>query len=225
MIRPKPFKTVSMSYHPFFTFLTDRLQKPLPGWDAQLKMCPLPVNGQRKRHSTEHSGGSPNSVLIPLYPDSKQDLNVILTLRTESIRHAGQISFPGGRAEVNETPKETALRETKEEIGIKPATIRLAGQISPLYLFKSDNKITPYVGFLDHKPTLTRNPNEVEEIITVKLNTLLSDTHLKRETWTLQERELEVPYWNIHRVPLWGATAMILSELLEIYKGFLQADS
>ncbi|MDZ7755590.1 MAG: CoA pyrophosphatase [Rhodohalobacter sp.] len=115
------------------------------------------------------------------------------------IRHAGQISFPGGRAEVNETPVETALRETREEVGIDPHSVNIAGSISPLYLDRSDNRINPFVGFMDEKPALIRNPNEVEEIIIVKMDQLLNDQLLKREIWELQDRKLEVPYWDIHK--------------------------
>ncbi|PKD43411.1 CoA pyrophosphatase [Rhodohalobacter barkolensis] len=187
-------------------------------------MCPFPVNGDPIQRQPNDDQGHPSSVLVPLFPEKNQKLNVILTLRTNSIRHAGQISFPGGRAEVNETPIETALRESHEEIGIEPETVNIAGSISPLYLDRSHNRISPFVGFLDKKPVLTRNPNEVEEIIIVEMDQLLSDRLLKREVWELQNRELEVPYWDIHRVPLWGATAMMMSELLELYQKFLNEE-
>ena len=210
-----------MSIHPFYSYLKQRSESSLPGWNAQKKMCPIPVNGEQIQRQADKDLGYPSSVLVPLFPGTNRDLNVILTLRTNSIRHAGQISFPGGRAEVDETPVETALRESKEEIGINPGDVNIAGSISPLYLDRSDNRISPFVGFLESKPELTRNPNEVEEIIIVKMDQLLSDRLLKREIWELQNRELEVPYWDIHRVPLWGATAMMMSELLELYQKFL----
>ncbi|MFO7798642.1 MAG: CoA pyrophosphatase [Rhodohalobacter sp.] len=210
-----------MSAHPFFSYVKRFSESSLPGWQAQKKMCPFPVNGDPIQRQPNDDQGHPSSVLVPLFPEKNQKLNVILTLRTNSIRHAGQISFPGGRAEVNETPIETALRESHEEIGIEPETVNIAGSISPLYLDRSHNQISPFVGFLEKKPVLTRNPNEVEEIIIVEMDQLLSDRLLKREVWELQNRELEVPYWDIHRVPLWGATAMMMSELLELYQKFL----
>lgn len=184
-------------------------------------MCPMPANGDPTRRQPEDNQGNPSSVLVPLFPGEDQGLNVVLTLRTNSIRHAGQISFPGGRAEVNESPVETALRESHEEVGIKPESVEIAGSISPLYLDRSNNRISPIVGFLEAMPDMTRNPNEVEEIITVKMEDLLGNSLLKREIWELQNRKLEVPYWDIHRVPLWGATAMMMSELLELYQSFL----
>lgn len=210
-----------MSIHPFYSYLKQVSYSSLPGWQAQKKMCPVPANGDPTRRQPEDNQGNPSSVLVPLFPGEDQKLNVILTLRTNSIRHAGQISFPGGRAEVNESPVETALRESHEEVGIKPESVDIAGSISPLYLDRSNNRISPFVGFLEAKPDMTRNPNEVEEIITVKMEDLLGNSLLKREIWELQNRKLEVPYWDIHRVPLWGATAMMMSELLELYQSFL----
>jgi 8-oxo-dGTP pyrophosphatase MutT (NUDIX family) len=209
-----------MSPHPFFEFLEKRTSAPLPGEAAQLKMCPTPLNGDRNRLKDPYNNGYPSSVLIPLYPGDNNSLHLILTLRTDSIRHAGQISFPGGRSDKGEEPVYTALRETWEEVGISPDDVDVAGSITPLYLYKSDNRITPFVGFLKEKPELNRNPDEVEEIIITELDHLLSDSLIKRETWDLNRRKLEVPYWDIHRVPLWGATAMMLSELLELYREF-----
>lgn len=167
------------------------------------------------------SSGHPSGVLIPIFPGETGDLSVILTLRTNSIRHAGQISFPGGRADYGETITETALRETREEIGIHQSKIEVTGTLSPFYLYRSHNQITPVVGVLEDKPDMERNEAEVAEIITVKLDDLLSQNFLKRDKWEVSQAKYWVPYWDIHRVPLWGATAMMMSELLEIYREYL----
>ncbi|MEX0647896.1 MAG: CoA pyrophosphatase [Balneolaceae bacterium] len=210
-----------MSNHPFFDFLKQRLEKSLPGREAQLKMSPVPLDPDVVLPKEKTDTGHPSSVLIPLFPDINRQLNVIFTLRTDTIRHAGQISFPGGRSEVNENPKETALRESEEEIGLDRNKIRIAGPITPLYLYRTDNQITPFIGILNEKPELTRNPNEVEEIIPAKLDDLRSEKYLVQEQWDLPGLSMDVPYWKIHQVPLWGATAMIMSELLELYREFL----
>lgn len=207
----------------FFHFLDQRLQQPLPGKKAHLKMIPQPVDPSDEIPvESIDSSGHPSGVLIPLFPDEEQDLNVILTLRTDLIRHAGQISFPGGRSDEDESAIDTALRETKEEIGISESNIQILGSLTPFYLYKSHNQITPIVGCLEKKPEMQRNPIEVEEIITVKLDTLLAEEIFRKERWDLSQNSFHVPYWNFHRVPLWGATAMIMSELLEIYKEFLE---
>lgn len=209
-----------MELHSFHKFLKERSKKELPGREAQMKMSPVPLDPDfvlpRQKSETAH----PSSVLIPLFPAKNNDLHVILTLRTETIRHAGQISFPGGRREGNESPEETALRETEEEIGVHRSAIQLASSITPLYLHRTDNQITPFVGFLKEKPELIPNPIEVKEAFTVPLHELISEENLVEEEWKLSYATFQVPYWNIHDVPLWGATAMMMNELLELYKEF-----
>ena len=206
----------------FQNWLKKRLQGSLPGKDAHNLMLPEPAeNSPEIPQDCIDSSGHPSGVLIPIFPGETGDLSVILTLRTNSIRHAGQISFPGGRADYGETITETALRETREEIGIHQSKIEVTGTLSPYYLYRSHNQITPVVGVLEDKPDMERNEAEVAEIITVKLDDLLSQNFLKRDKWELSQAKYWVPYWDIHRVPLWGATAMMMSELLEIYREYL----
>lgn len=209
-----------MGLHSFHEYLLERTDKGLPGRDAQLKMSPVPLDPDfvlpRQKSDTAH----PSSVLIPLYPDGNDHLHIILTVRTENIRHAGQISFPGGRQEGDETLEETALRETEEEIGIQRNQIKIAGNITPLYLHRTDNQITPFVGFLDEKPELILNPAEVKEAFTTPLNSLITSENFAKEEWELSYATFKVPYWKIHEVPLWGATAMMMNELLELYKDY-----
>ncbi len=210
-----------MTLHPFYHFLKQRTASGLPGRQAQMKMSPVPLDPDFVLPRDPSGTAHPSGVLIPLFPGSQEELRVVLTLRTDNIRHAGQISFPGGRKEGRETLEQTALRETEEEIGIEPENVILAGSITPLYLFRTDNQITPFVGFLKDEPELTPNPDEVEEAFTVSLDDLISGKYFKREEWNLSYTSFDVPFWSIHRVPLWGATAMIMSELLELYKNFL----
>lgn len=208
--------------HPFHHFLSERTKKSLPGKKAQLKMQPVPLQDNFSFPEPDAGIGQPSSVLIPLFSDSNRLLQVILTLRTESVSHAGQISFPGGRSEKHETPLTTALRETEEEIGITPDLFEIAGSLSPLYLYRSNNQITPFIGFLEKEPKLTPNPSEVEEVFTVPLDSFMKDDLLIWEEWRLREITMNVPYWKIHPTPLWGATAMMMSELLELYREFLE---
>ena len=184
-------------------------------------MSPTPFGQHLIRPPFSDKGGHPSGVLIPLFTAHDGALYVILTLRTKTIRHAGQISFPGGRKEGDESLQETALRETHEEIGLPPDLITIARDITPLYLDRSHNQITPFVGFIENKPAMKRNTDEVEEIIIVSLNKLLNKNNLKSEVWELRNIKFNVPFWDIHRIPLWGATAMIMNELLELYNKFL----
>lgn len=206
-----------MNYKAFKDKIRSSLKTDLPGKEAQLKMMPVPLKNEIELPDISSGTGHPSSVLIPLFPDENEEVNVVLTLRTDSIRHAGQISFPGGRSDPGEPLIETALRESEEEISLDRKSVEIVGSLTPLYLYRTDNRINPFVGLVDKKPELKRNPDEVEEIITVPLKRLYTGQDFRREEKHFEHNSFDVPYWDIHKVPLWGATAMILSELLEVY--------
>ncbi len=211
-----------MQMHPFFHFLKSRPRESLPGKKAHKVMEPVSLNPDFKLPETDDKKAHPSAVLALLYPDEEQNLHILFTLRTDSIRHAGQISFPGGRAENGEKLIQTALRETQEEIGIGHDEIQIACSLSPFTLHKSENRITPFVGFLHQRPQTDPNPNEVQEIFSCNLNDLMNEHTLKQKKWSLMDHDFEVPYWDIHEVPLWGATAMMLNELLTLYREYLK---
>ena len=205
------------------SFLQQRLSGSLPGRPSQVKMAPQPVNGGETRKMEPGSNSSPSSVLILLIKHHGV-WELALTLRSDDIDHGGQISFPGGRAEKNEDAPQTAIREAKEEIGVSEKSITIIGQLSELYINNSNNIVSPVVGYMDFMPDFTINPAEVEEVFTIKLDALLQKKNLTVENWDLKEYTYRVPYWNIHRVPLWGATAMILSECLDLYREYKDRD-
>ncbi len=163
-----------------------------------------------------------NSSVLALFLTWNNDLEILLTLRTSGIKHGGQISFPGGGREGDETHEQTALRETHEETGLIEQNVETVGRLSPLFVDHSNNMVTPVVGFLDEPQDFTPNPNEVDEIFSVSISKLVGEENFKREEWPLRETKYIVPFWNIHRVPLWGATSMMLSELVSIYEEFLE---
>jgi len=206
------------------TFLIDRLNKNLPGRQSQIKMAPQPVSGGNMRQMEAPEDAYQSSVLVLLFPDEKGKIKLILTLRSNDIDHGGQISFPGGRAEEGETGEETALREAQEEIGIRPEDITIVGELSDLYVNHSNNRVIPIVGYTDHRPEFHLNPLEVEEIFAVELDSLLLKKNLTVEDWNLRSHTYKVPYWDVHRVPLWGATAMMLSEFLDLYREFKSSE-
>lgn len=206
----------------FQAFLEQRLAHSLPGEIAQNKMRPRPSseNGQTfKPHLPTNDNFRNSSVLTPIIT-WKEELEVILTLRTSGIKHGGQLSFPGGGKEGDETIEETALRESREEIGLRERNVLVAGLLTPLFVNHSNNMVTPVVGFIKEEQDFIPNPNEVAEIFTVKFSELLESENHIREEWDLRNTKYTVPFFNVHHVPLWGATAMMMSELLELYKEF-----
>ncbi|MDX1636879.1 MAG: CoA pyrophosphatase [Balneolaceae bacterium] len=161
-----------------------------------------------------------SSVLVLIYPNDEAVLELLLTLRSSEIDHGGQISFPGGRSEDGETPEETALREAREEVGIDPESVHITGRLTKLFVSYSNNDVTPVVGYMEEQPALTLDRREVEEAFSVELESLLGKKNLTVEDWNLRNHTFKVPYWDVHRVPLWGATAMMLNEFLELYREF-----
>lgn len=210
----------------FHNYLQTKLSSSLPGKNAQRKMAPNPVNGTNnpKNYNPANDDFRNSSVLVPII-SWKDELEVLLTLRTQSINHGGQLSFPGGGKEGEETIIETALREAQEEIGLSRKGVHVVGQLTPLYVGHSDNMVTPVVAFLEQEQTFTPNPNEVDEIISVPISKLVQEQNLVEENWDLRGTPYRVPFWDIHRVPLWGATAMMLNELIELYKEFIEKNS
>ncbi|NGP77432.1 CoA pyrophosphatase [Balneolaceae bacterium YR4-1] len=205
---------------PFIEHLSKRLEKPLPGLNAQLRMAPTPLSDGPNRELEPPPNAKKSSVLILLFPNEDERLELILTLRSRDIDHGGQISLPGGRSDENESYVETALREANEEVGINPESVEILGVLSDLYVSHSNNLVKPVVGYMGSIPELTPNPAEVEEAFTVEVKSLAAKKNLTVENWDLKKYSYEVPYWDIHEVPLWGATAMILNELLDLYREY-----
>ena len=133
--------------------------------------------------------------------------------------HPGQISFPGGKVEKEDHSAEmTALREAREEVGIDPSLIEILGKLSELYVEVSKFSIQPFLAWADHKPTFQLNSAEVEELILFPLTDFVAnETILETELDTFTGL-LRVKYYPFNSEIIWGATAMILSELIEILK-------
>lgn len=184
-------------------------------------MAPTPLADGPTRELQAPPDAKRSSVLILLFPNEENRPELILTLRSRDIDHGGQISLPGGRSDEDESYIETALREAEEEVGINSESVEILGFLSDLYVSHSNNLVKPVVGYLPKMPKLTPNPAEVEEAFTVEVKSLAAKKNLTVENWDLQKYSYEVPYWDVHEVPLWGATAMILNELLDLYREYL----
>jgi 8-oxo-dGTP pyrophosphatase MutT (NUDIX family) len=199
--------------------LEQRLHGARPGLSAQLRLAPDPRPGTTIY--TEVPGGCQNAgVLVLLYAKGDGDrLHVLLTRRTDRVlHHRDQISFPGGRQEPGEDLSQTALREAQEEVGVPPDFLRVLGPLTPLFIPPSNYCIFPTVasapGSFDFRPS----DHEVAEVLEVPVDHLLDPKNLKRERWRLRDSDVSVPFYQFQQDKIWGATAMVLSELLEIIK-------
>ncbi|MCB9419459.1 MAG: CoA pyrophosphatase [Ardenticatenaceae bacterium] len=190
----------------------------LPDFDAvaaQRKMAPItrPVRRPDSQPGQPRLGG----VLVLLYC-YQQELYLVLTRRREDLNnHAGQISFPGGRHEEDETLQETAVREAQEEIGVDPAVITILGELTPLYIPPSDFEVHPTVAWYANgqRPVFYPSDAEVAEVLEVPLSHLLQPETRIEELWNWRGSDVAVPFFNVEGHKVWGATAMMLSELVE----------
>jgi 8-oxo-dGTP pyrophosphatase MutT (NUDIX family) len=175
--------------------------QPRPGWKPDLA---LPSDCRQ--------GG----VLILLYPRAGR-LTTVLTRRTETVRsHKGQISLPGGAREADEPLVQTALRETCEELGVPADGTDVIGHLSTLYTPPSNYCIHPFVAYRSSPPSFRPDPVEVAQVLEVPLLTLLDPSTRKVEDWPDPRFDnlRQVPFYDIQGQVVWGATAMILSELV-----------
>lgn len=197
--------------------ISNQLKQPLPGEEAQFLMAPQPVNGNRPIVKASKSSRRSAVLALLILSSNQKSAKLLFTVRNRNLdHHAGQISFPGGMIEPGETEVEAALREAHEEVGLENKDVHILGKLSDLYVSPSDNIITPIVGITQTLPTFSLQYEEVDEAFTVDIAYLLDKNNIKKECWNLRGYDLEVPFWDIHDVPLWGATAMICSELLEV---------
>lgn len=183
------------------------------GEAAQGRMKPVPRATVRPK---DH-GGAPRqgAVLLLLFRREDQLRFVLIRRRDDLASHAGQIALPGGRREDGESLRETALRETYEEIGVDPESVTILGCLQPLYILPSDFEVTPFVGWHPETPAFVPQPSEVAEIIEAPLVKLLHDESRREEVWERQGISMTVPYFEIDSHKVWGATAMMLSEFVE----------
>lgn len=186
------------------------------------------------------------AALILLFPESRPGLqsrrdagadapaydrfSIPLTIRRpDLLHHPGQISLPGGGIDHGEMAEAAALREAEEEIGVDPASVRILGPLTPLYVIVSGFVVTPFVGVVGSRPAFRPETREVAEILEVPLSDLRDPS---RRLWGKRTREgylIDFPYFSVedvaHRGPgdggqphqVWGATAMMLSEFVELF--------
>ena len=132
--------------------------------------------------------------------------------------HPGQIALPGGARENNEALEETALREAFEEVGIIPNNVEIIGKLTPLPVPVSNYLIYPFVGIINKEPEWKINKDEVAELIILKLDDLIEADDGYSENWDLRGNKVKVPVFKLSDKTIWGATATVLCEMLDLIK-------
>lgn len=199
--------------------LRDALSHELPGIEAQLQMASSRRLAELS-DSLDLTKARKSAVLIPIYQENNA-LHLIFMKRPDNTGvHSGQISFPGGRVEEeDQSYVDTALREANEELNIPPEQVDVLGRITKLFIPPSNFLVQPVVGFLDHLPVLVPQEKEVAEIIHIPLEFFL-DTENVHQTKVkiFNGMQISTPAFIFNDRVIWGATAMILAELLHILR-------
>jgi 8-oxo-dGTP pyrophosphatase MutT (NUDIX family) len=214
-----------MQYDNFLESVSKIANIPLPGEDSHYKMAP-PIRRIKELKWDEILAKNPkkSAVMSLFYPDENKQARLLLILR-KSYKgvHSNQVGFPGGKFEKEDTSLlHTALRETEEEVGILPHNVKVICPLSEIYIPPSNFLVQPYVGVLQTMPTFVKQESEVEMLIEVKVKDLLNDSLVFEQVLTTSYvQNMRVPAFKLNGYTVWGATAMMLSEVKELLKQVL----
>ena len=163
-------------------------------------------------------------VMAVFYPAKEGQVHFVLILRkTYKGVHSNQVGFPGGRVEESDRDlMHTALRETEEEVGIPQSEVQVFKQLTQIYIPPSNFWVYPFVGVMDSTPLLIPQEDEVEEVLEINLDDFLSDSCLTSQKLSTSYAEnVDVPAFLLNGHIVWGATAMMLSEMKDLLKQVL----
>jgi len=201
--------------------LKQKLEQPLPGITSHLKMAP--------RHRVEEFSSLASivplarnsAVLILLFPVNGKLKTVFIQRSVYEGVHSGQISFPGGKHEKSDKDFEaTALRETHEEIGVEPDKIEIIAQLTDFYIPPSNFLVKVFVGYASQQPAFTPDHKEVQSILEVDIDEFYDRQNIAEKEFysTSRKTTINAPCYLVNGMEIWGATAMMLSELIDILK-------
>jgi 8-oxo-dGTP pyrophosphatase MutT (NUDIX family) len=202
----------------FPELLKTEILKGLPGTEVQWQMA---SSDRMLRNFPRIPGKDARiaAVLILLYPENGTVHTVLIQRHDYVGVHGGQISLPGGKKEPSdENVIQTAIREAQEETGVDPSSIIVIGTLTPLFIPVSNMIVTPVVGWTKNKPVFNHQPEEVAFLIDADVKRLLDPTIVKTKPFEIRGELLDVKYFDYNGNVIWGATAMIIHELLTIIK-------
>ena len=213
-----------MNFDKFLISISKIKNIPLPAEASQFKMSPPfrkeLINMNKEAMKTAKKAG----VLALFYPDEAHQTKLVLILRkTYNGVHSAQIGFPGGKLEAqDDSLKTAAIRETFEEIGVPIQDIEVLQQLTQVYIPPSNFYVHPFIGISRTTPSFVKQEDEVEDIIEVSLKYFMDDENLITN-WveTSYNVKVEVPAFKLNGHVVWGATAMILSEIKDLLKQML----
>ncbi len=212
-----------MDFNIFIKSIPKIVQEKLLGELSHLKMCPPEREDLMKNINLDTVKPREAAIMMLFYP-KKNKTHLALILRTSyNGVHSSQIAFPGGKVEkFDKNYQETALRETHEEIGIAPENINVIRDFTPIYIPPSNFMVYPFLGYAINDLIFNLDPKEVAGIIELPLREFLDENIIiSNRMSTSYNQEIDVPAFKIQEHIVWGATAMMLSELKDVLKNVL----
>lgn len=207
------------SFESFVHRLSVRLKQDLPGLDAQLALAPA-YRAELLKLAEKRGQARQSAVMILLFPENGQISTVFIQRNLYDGVHSGQVAFPGGRFEETDPNLEyTALREMEEEIGIPMKSVHVIGTLTKLFIPPSNFDVLPVMGYIGFKPDFKPDASEVSGVFSVPLSHLANPANCSTKPITLADgRQFDVPCFVVGDYVIWGATLMIISELVEVLK-------
>jgi 8-oxo-dGTP pyrophosphatase MutT (NUDIX family) len=211
-----------------FNAFSQRISKiknlPLPGTESHYKMAPMERINTLQSIELKRKNAKKAAVMALFYPNQNSNTNLLLILR-KSYKgvHSNQIGFPGGKEEKGDKDLlQTALRETYEEVGVAPQAVKVIRPLTELYIPPSNFMVHPYVGLYPEVSPFKIQESEVEALVEVSLDEFMDDkTIIYQKLTTSYAQNIDVPAFKLNGYTVWGATAMMLSEVKELFKQVL----
>ncbi|MER3374163.1 MAG: CoA pyrophosphatase [Allomuricauda sp.] len=197
---------------------------PLPGEESHYKMSPLERVQWMKQNNIKKINPKRAGVMALFYPDVSMETRLLLILRkTYEGVHSNQIGFPGGKVERQDKDlMHTALRETHEEVGVPPTSVKVIRALSEVYIPPSNFMVQPYMGIYPDPQPFVPQEDEVEQVVEAYVKDFLDDANLIEELLsTSYAKNMNVPAYKLNGYTVWGATAMMLSEIRELLRQVL----
>ena len=209
-----------MDFQDFLQHVPNLIPVELPAEKAHVKMAPLERVALMKNLDLSEKKPRIAAVMMLFYPKNGKTHLVLIVRNAYDGVHSSQIAFPGGKYEISDADfQETALRETHEEVGISSEKIEIIKQFTPMYIPPSNFLVHPFLGISSQELSFYPDIREVADIIELPLSVFLNDEIIIEATLsTSYAANISVPAFNIQNHVVWGATAMILSELRDVLK-------
>jgi 8-oxo-dGTP pyrophosphatase MutT (NUDIX family) len=212
-----------MDFQHFLEYVPLFAEARLPAMEAHIKMAPFERMESLKKAFSDNENPRMAAVMMLFYPKNGITHLVLIVRNSYEGVHSGQIAFPGGKWETeDENFSITALRETHEEVGIAPNQMEIIKLFTPTYIPPSNFMVHPFFGICKEEVCFVPDPTEVSSIIELPLSIFLSDKIIIDATLTTSyAKNINVPAFEIDGHVVWGATAMMLSELKDVLKSVL----